>query len=184
MTFLKAVESIKKKFEGADATGVNDFALQVTLSDEDCGGTFYIAVKDGVWAVEPYDYKDNNAILDISKSDLLALIAGRKGLDKAVEDGASLKGDAAVIDSVKAVIKTVKKATPAKKAPAKKAAPAKKETAKKAAPAKKETAKAATAKKETVKAAPVKKAEPAKAETAKKAEPAKKAPAKEKKTTK
>ncbi len=156
MTFEKAFESIKKKFDGADAKGVGDFALQITMSDEDCGGTFYAAVKDGVLAVEPYDYKDNNAMLDISKSDLLALIAGRKSIDKVVDGGASIKGDVSVIDSLKAVLKTVKKeasvkkTAPAKKeapvkkaAPAKKVAPAAKETAKKAAPAKKEPAKKA-----------------------------------------
>ena len=152
MTFEKAFESIKKKFDGTDAKDVSDFALQITLSDEDCGGTFYIAVKDGVLAVEPYDYKDNNAVVDISKSDLLALIAGRKGIDKVVESGATLKGDVAVIDSLKAVLKTVKKA-PAKKAAAeKKAAPAKKETVKaaeteKKAPAKKTAAKTTKTKK-------------------------------------
>ena len=149
MTFEKAFESIKKKFDGADATGVSDFALQITMSDEDCGGTFYAAVKDGVLAVEPYDYKDNNAMLDISKSDLLALIAGRKSIDKAVDDGASLKGDTAVIDYLKTVLKTVKKA------------PAKKETVKKEAvkkaPAKKETAKKETVKKPAAKTTKTKK---------------------------
>lgn len=130
MTFEKAFDSIKKKFADADVKDISDFALQVTLSDEDCGGTFYIAVQSGVLAVEPYDYKDNNAVLDIAKSDLLAIIGGRKSIDKAVESGASLKGDAAVIDSLKAMFKT-----PAKKAPAKKAA-AKKTAAKKAAPKK------------------------------------------------
>lgn len=176
MTFEKAFESIKKKFDGADAKDVKDFALQITMTDEDCGGTFYAAVKDGVLAVEPYDYRDNNAVLDISKSDLLALLSGRKSIEKAVESGATLKGDASVIDALKATLK------PAKKAPAKKTAPAKKAPAKKAASAKKEvekkvtpTKKAAPAKKEAVKAEPAKAAAPAKkAEPAKAAAPAKK----------
>ena len=156
MTFEKAFESIKKKFDGADAKDVKDFALQITMSDEDCGGTFYAAVKDGVLAVEPYDYKDNDAMLDISKTDFLALIAGRKSIDKVVEGGATLKGDAAVIDALKATLKATKKAAPAKKAPAKKAAsekkaaPAKKvETEKKAAPEKKAATAKKTAKKTT-----------------------------------
>lgn len=164
MTFEKAFESIKKKFEGADAKDVNDFALQITMSDEDCGGTFYVAVKDGVLAVEPYDYKDNDAVLDISKSDLLALIAGRKGVDKVIDSGASIKGSAAVIDSMKAVLKTVKKE------------------------AKKETAKAEPAKEEIKPAAAKKaaKAEPAKKETKPAAakKPGRKPGPKPKKTTK
>ena len=178
MTFEKAFESIKKKFENADATGVADFALQITMSDEDCGGTFYAAVKDGVLAVEPYDYQDNNAVLDITKPDLLKLIGGKMSLAKAVENGASLKGDLTVIDSLKATIKT----------PAKKAAP-KKTTAKKAAAPKKETVKKAEAPKAEVKKAevkaPAKKAEvKAEVKTEAKAEVKKPAAKATKKTTK
>ena len=142
MTFEKAFESVKKKFEKADAKNVADFALQITMTDEDCGGTLYAAVKDGVLAVEPFDYRDNNAVLDIAKADLLSLISGKLSLAKAVEKGATLKGDATVIDSLKA---TLPKAAPKK-------ASAKKPVAKKA-PAKKETKKA------EVKKAEVKKAE-------------------------
>ena len=130
MTFEKAFESIKKKFENADATNVTDFALQITMSDEDCGGTFYAAVKDGVLAVEPYDYQDNNAVLDITKSDLLKLIGGKMSIQKAVENGASIKGDLTVIDSLKATIKAPAKKPAAKKPAAKKTTTAKKTTAK------------------------------------------------------
>lgn len=162
MTFEKAFESIKKKFENADATGVADFALQITMSDEDCGGTFYAAVRDGVLAVEPYDYQDNNAVLDITKSDFLKLIGGKMSIEKAVDNGASLKGDLTVIDSLRATIKApAKKAAPkktvVKKAEPKKEATPKKETVKKETAPKKETAKKeATPKKETVKKAETK----------------------------
>ena len=121
MTFEKAFEAIKKKFADADAKDVRDFALQITLSDEDCGGTFYTAVRGGVLAVEPYDYKENDAVMDISKADFAALVSGRISLDKAVEKGASLKGDASVVDALKA---TLKKA-PKKPAPKKAASPTK-----------------------------------------------------------
>ena len=164
MTFEKAFESVKKKFEKADAKNVADFALQITMTDEDCGGTLYAAVKDGVLAVEPFDYRDNNAVLDIAKADLLSLISGKLSLAKAVEKGATLKGDATVIDSLKA---TLPKPAP-KKAPAKKPA-AKKETVKKE--TKKAEVKKAEVKKAEVKA-PAKKAEakPAPKAEAKKAE--------------
>ena len=159
MTFEQAFLKVKEKFEKADAKGLSDFAVQVTFTDEDCGGTFYAEVKDGKLNVEPYDYYDNNAMLNISKSALLAVIAGRMSLDKAVANGdAYVQGDASKITDWK---NTIKKA-PAKKAAAKK--PAAKKTTK-TAPAKKTETKAA-AKTET-KAAPAKtetKAAPAKTE--------------------
>ena len=148
MTFEQAFLKVKKKFEQADASGLSDFAVQVTFTDEDCGGTFYAEVKDGKLSVEPYDYYDNNAILNISKSALLAFIAGRTSLDKAIAGGdAHVQGDASKITDWK---NTIKKA-PAKKTAAK-TAPAKKTAAKK-------TTKTAPAKTTKASAAPAAKAE-------------------------
>ena len=158
MTFEQAFLKVKKKFEQADASGLSDFAVQVTFTDEDCGGTFYAEVKDGKLSVEPYDYYDNNAILNISKSALLAFIAGRTSLDKAIAGGdAHVQGDASKITDWKNTIKkapakkTAATKAPAKKAPAKKA-PAKKTVAKK-------TTKTAPAKTTKASAAPAAKAE-------------------------
>ncbi len=156
MTFEQAFLKVKEKFDNADASKTTDFAIQITLTDEDCGGTFYAEVKDGKLSVEPYDYYDNNTVLNISKSALLALIAGRISLDKAIANGdASVQGDASKIADWKGTIKKgdakkpAAKKTTAKKAPAKKPA-AKKTTTKKAqtktAPAKKEEAKATSVK--------------------------------------
>ena len=47
MTFEQAFLKVKEKFEHADASGTADFAVQVTFTDSDCGGTFYAEVKDG-----------------------------------------------------------------------------------------------------------------------------------------
>lgn len=157
MTFEQAFLKIKQKFDNTDTKGIADFAIQITFTDEDCGGTFYAELKNGALAVEPYDYKDNNAVLNISKSALLAFLGGRSSLEKVIEKGdAVVYGDASKIADLKATIK---------EAPAKKTA-AKKTTAKKA-PAKKTTAKKTTTKKA---AAPKKTAETKKA--------AEKAPAK------
>lgn len=113
MTFEQAFLKIKEKFENADASSTQDFAIQVTFSDEDCGGTFYAEVKNGKLAVEPYDYRDSDVILDIKKSALLAVLSGRSSLDKAVANGeAVVQGDASKIADWK---NTIKKA-PAKKA--------------------------------------------------------------------
>ncbi len=155
MTFEQAFLKIKEKFENADASGTADFAIQVTFTDEDCGGTFYAEVKDGKLAVEPYDYWDNTTALNISKSALLAVLGGRSTLDKAVAEGeAFVQGDASKIADWKNTIK---------KAPAKKTAAKKTETKKaaKSAPAKTET-KPAPAKsvKAEVKTAPAKSVKP------------------------
>ena len=36
------------------------------MTDEDCGGIFYVANMDAPFAVEPYDYYDNTAAIRIS----------------------------------------------------------------------------------------------------------------------
>ena len=62
MTFEKKFASLKTKFDKADLKKLpDDFAIQLTMTDEDCGGIFYIANKNGAFSVEPYDYKDNSA---------------------------------------------------------------------------------------------------------------------------
>lgn len=169
MTFEQAFGKIKEKFVKADASKAADFAMQITLTDEDCGGTLYAAVKDGVLAVEPFDYHDNTSVLNITKSALLAILSGRQGLDKAIANGeASIQGDASNLAELKS---TIKKAA---KAPAKKKTAAK--TTKKATTAKKAAPKAAktTAKKAAPKAA---KTTAAKTEAPKAAATAVKAPA-------
>ena len=179
MTFEQAFLKVKKKFEQADASGLSDFAVQVTFTDEDCGGTFYAEVKNGKLSVEPYDYYDNNAVLNISKSALLAFIAGRTSLDKAVAAGeAHVQGDASKITDWKNTIKKAPaKKTAAKKAPAKKTA-AKKTT--KTTPAKTTTAKAAAPAAKAEKTEEKKSPAPAAAKAAAKptAKPAAKASAK------
>ena len=177
MTFENAVKKIREKFEELDATKLADMAVQVTLTDADCGGTLYFKVADGAVDVQGYDYRDNDVILDIERKALMDIISGKSTLDKAVEKGqATAKGDYGRLESIKEAV--VKKA-PAKKTVKKETV--KKETVKKEAvkkeAVKKETPKKATAKKEAVKetaekketaAAPVKKAAGAKVRAEKK----------------
>lgn len=178
MTFENAVKKIREKFADVDAAKLADMAVQVTLTDEDCGGTLYFKAENGAVDVQGYDYRDNDAVIDIERKALMDILAGKIDLDKAVEKGqATAKGNFEKLDTLKAAIK---KHVPAPKKPAvKKTAPAKAAPAKKAEakPAVKAEAKPAAKKTAAVKkAAPAKKAEPAvKAE----AKPAvKKAPAK------
>ncbi len=166
MTYEEIVEYVQKKLTKIDAAKAGDLAVQVDVTG-DGEGAFYIAVKDGKIAVEPYEYYDHDAKIVADSSDIIAMADGKLDAGQAFNEGKiRVEGNVEKFLALKEVLpKAAKKAAPAKKAvPAKKA-----ETAKKAEPAKK--------------AAPAKKAEPAKKEEAKKeaekpAEPAKKAPAK------
>ena len=170
MKFEQAFKKFKDKFTDVDISGLDDLALQITISDEDCGGTFYTELKSGVLSIEPYDYKDNNAIVDVSRAALNNLIDGKitvKGeLDK-------LHG---LIDAVSASIQKAKqeKAAKAAKETAEKA---KKEAAEKAAKEKAEKEAAEKAAKEKAEKEAAEKA--SKAKTVKATKPAAtKAPAK------
>lgn len=150
MTFENALKRIKTAFAGVDTSKLADMAVQVTLSDEDCGGTFYFKTESGVLEVEGYDYRDNDAVIDIARKSLMDILAGKTTLDVAIEKGtATAKGDFVKLDTLKDAIP--KYVAPAKKPVAKKEAPKKTEAKK---PAVKKTAekKTTTAKKATKKA--------------------------------
>ena len=119
MTFEKKFETLKKSFVKADLEKLTEsFAFQVNMTDEDCGGTFYVAYVDGTLAVEPYDYKDNTAVVTGSSADVAKLAKGTVAV--------AVEGNAAQVEMFAAsFVKPV-----AKKPAAKKAAPAKKPAAK------------------------------------------------------
>lgn len=152
MTFAEKFETIQNDLLARNSADLADgIAVQVTLSDEDVGGTFYIAKNNGAFSVEPFDYVDNTAIVDTAAAVLDSILAGTKAAADAVADGSlAVQGNTedviAVLSLAKPAKKTAKKA-PAKKAASKKA-PAKKSTAKKPA-AKKTAAKKTTASKKT-----------------------------------
>ena len=67
MTFIEKFNQIKKKYGKIDESKLTEnFAVQVEMTDEDCGGIFYIANMDAPFAVEPYDYYDNTAAIRLS----------------------------------------------------------------------------------------------------------------------
>ncbi len=154
MTFETAFKRLKEKFSNVDAAVLEDMAIQITLSDEDCGGTFYAAVKDHVLAVEPYDYKDNDAVIDVTRTTLAALLDGKTTIDKAIEKGdMSVMGDLKKVSAIREAIKIPEKKPAARRTTAK--ATAAKTAAAKEAPAK--TAAQTTAKATTVKKTAAKK---------------------------
>ncbi len=111
MKYEVAFKGLKEKFGKVDAAKLDNMAIQFTLSDEDCGGTFYAEAKDGVLNVEPYDYRDNNAIVDVSRQTLIDIIDGKITVDKAIDDGdLTVKGDLEKIKSVVNAISTPIKA--------------------------------------------------------------------------
>lgn len=154
MTFEAAFKKLKEKFDNVKPEMLDDMAIQITLSDEDCGGTFYAQVKDKSLYVEPYDYKDNDAVIDITRKALASILDGKSTFEKAVEKGeATVMGNIDKISAVKAaIVPPVKKPAVKKTTAAKKVEPDKKaETVKKAEPAKKAPAKKAEEAKKTTK---------------------------------
>ena len=161
MTFFEAFENVKKSMKTAKADKIDGhLAIQVNLNDPDASGICYIEVKDHTRYVEPYDYYDRDAIIHISSNNLVKIMTGKLGFEKALEDKLLvIEGNLERAAELKKLIKkpatrktAVKKtATEPEKKPAAKKAPAKKSEVsaeEKAAPAKKTT---------TTKKAPAKK---------------------------
>lgn len=119
MTFTEKFQSLKVAFDKANTKKFDaDFAVQLTMTDEDCGGTFYIEYKNGNYSVEPYDYVDNTATV-LAPADAIAKLA--KGV---VSKDLIIGGNEENIKALAASLKPAKKPA-AKKAPAKKAEPKK-----------------------------------------------------------
>ena len=156
MTFIEKFNQLKKKYGKIDESKLTEnFAVQVEMTDEDCGGIFYIANMDAPFAVEPYDYYDNTAAVKLSSKvleDILSCKADPK--EEFFAGNIQVDGDVGhvlmVVDLMKKEPKARKprkaKAETAKeKKPAKEKAPKKEKAEKK--PAVKKTAKK-TAKKD------------------------------------
>ena len=88
MDFKTAFEKLKIEIETADPKKLTeDFAIQITLTDEDCGGTFYVSHFDGTLMAEPYDYRDNTAAIKIARNDLRRLLSGRSKAENLIKNG-------------------------------------------------------------------------------------------------
>jgi len=76
MTREEIITEIKEKTAGFDASNYNGFlAIQVTLSD--LNEPFYVEVKNGKLAVEPYEYADRQANMIISAKNFNKMINGK-----------------------------------------------------------------------------------------------------------
>ncbi|MBR5233844.1 MAG: SCP2 sterol-binding domain-containing protein [Clostridia bacterium] len=148
MTFIDKFNALKKKYGKVDESKISEsFAIQIEMTDEDCGGIFYVAYMNGVFAVEPYDYHDRTAAITVSSKVLESILSC-----KTDPMDAFFAGKLAVDGNVGHALLLVElmKKEPVKRAPRKKAeAPAEdNKTAAKKAPAEKKTAKKTTKKAE------------------------------------
>ena len=90
MTFIEKFDYFKKKYAlKADTNKLTDsfIAAQITMSDEDCKGTFYAAFIDGKLNFEPYDYHDNTVAVIVNSLLLEDFIKGKADPVKAYFDG-------------------------------------------------------------------------------------------------
>ncbi len=167
MTFIEKFNELKAKYGVIDESKLTEsFAIQIEMTDDDCGGIFYVAYMNGVFAVEPYDYRDRTAAITVS-SEVLENILSCKAdpMDAFFSGKIAVDGD---VGHALMLVELMKK-EPVKKAPRKTA----KKTAEKTEEKKPATKKTAVKKAET-------KAE-TKVETAEEKKPVKKTT---KKTTK
>lgn len=74
MTFSEKFHEIRELLLQKNTKACKDFfAIQVTMTDGDCGGTFYLVNNQDGFAVEPYDYRDYTAHV-IAESEVLIKI--------------------------------------------------------------------------------------------------------------
>ena len=174
MTFEKKFAEFKKELEKRNASELpTDLAMQVIMTDEDCGGTFYIANIGGNFAVEPYDYVDNTVNIAAAAATLKDLLAGKlDGPDAMFRGLVEVNGNTAHALAVLGMKKKAAAKKPAAKKTAAKKPAAKKTATKKAAAPKKAAEKKAAAPKKAAekKAAAPKKAAEKKVEAPKAAE--------------
>ena len=130
MTFIKKFESIKKKVGAFDASAIQEkIAMHVNMTDEDCGGAFYIETENGVLNVEPYDYRDHTVMITLKAADLVSLVDKKSTLDVLASNGkVFVEGDYShaqkIFELKKPAAKRTTKKTVAKKSEEKPAAKA------------------------------------------------------------
>ena len=80
MTFSEKYGYLKETYAShADFSKVReDLAAQITLTDADCGGTFYVTVKKGKAEIAPYNYFDHTVSIRTDSRLLEDLLQGKK----------------------------------------------------------------------------------------------------------
>lgn len=132
VTFLERFTEFKDKLDKKDTSKFEEqFAIQVTMTDEDCRGIFYIANAEDGFSVEPYDYRDHTAHVIIDSQDLMDMIDGKLDAVKAYLEGkVKVEGNLEHVKLVASLKEKPKRKTAAKKPAAEKKAAGVKKTAK------------------------------------------------------
>ena len=131
MTYIEKFDYLKKTYgKKPDLSKLTeDFAAQITMTDEDCHGIFYVAYLNGALSMEPYDYHDNTVAITVNSVLLEDILKGKADAVAAYKEGQLQAygnlGHALMM--IAALKKEPAKKAPAKKAPAKKAAAPKEE---------------------------------------------------------
>ena len=77
MKFADFFHQLREQYLTTDVRNMNDrLAIQINLiGTEEETGTFYVEIKDGHLAIEPYDYYDRDASITISMSDFQQVLS-------------------------------------------------------------------------------------------------------------
>ena len=134
MTFIDKFNALKKKYGKIDESKLSEsFAIQIEMTDEDCGGIFYVAYVNGVFAVEPYDYHDRTAAITVSSKVLESILSCKTDpMDAFFAGNLAVDGNVGhALMLVELMKKEPVKRAPRKTAEKKDAAPSEKKTVKK-----------------------------------------------------
>lgn len=78
MTYADFFYEIKSRFMEADVSDIHEhLAFQFNVADSECGGIFYVEVKDGKLYVEPYEYFDRDAMFVADPDTFLKIADGK-----------------------------------------------------------------------------------------------------------
>ena len=90
MSFDSTVKKLQKKFfeeTAVNAEGFENFGVEVHLTDEKNEGTFFIAVTDGQFRIEPFDYKGYACKIDLTATVLNSIANGKTTVAEAADKG-------------------------------------------------------------------------------------------------
>jgi len=78
MTYSEYFASVKKEFDGADVSDINEhLAYQFNVIGEKGNGIFYVEVKEGKLYIEPYEYYDRDAMFIATADTFTAIMQGK-----------------------------------------------------------------------------------------------------------
>ena len=77
MTFQELFQQVKTRFLGADVSQVSDpTRIQINLTGQ-AAGTFYVEMKGGHLAIEPYEYHDRDVEITVSEENFWKIATGK-----------------------------------------------------------------------------------------------------------